>query len=203
MSKVSSVDSSRRVHQRKEREVKIMLRHRARPIAALVAALLLSLGAQGATLARATLTVTDLEASLAFYRDLLGFRVAARMDYDTPALRRMFRIPPGATPTLVLLDGEGQPRALGLVAADGLAVDREANRSHAPALVVNTDAIAEVDRRLRAAGTPVVVPPTPLRAFDGRVIGTEAMYLDPDGVRIVLFDVAGGSPPEPELQSKE
>lgn len=166
-----------------------MNRHPVRRVT-LLAALLLSLGVQGASLERATLAVSDLEASLAFYRDLLGFRVSARMAYDTPALRRMFNVPDGASPTLVLLDGDSQPRVLGLVAAEGLAVDPAANRANAPALVVTTDAIDAMDRRLRAAGTPVVVPPTPLRAFDGRVIGTEAMYLDPDGVRIVLFDVA-------------
>lgn len=165
----------------------------------LAAVLLLSPGTQGATLARATLVVSDLEASLAFYRDLLDFRVGARMAYDTPALRRMFRIPDGASPTLVLLDGSEQPRALGLVAAEGLVVDAAANRANAPALVVNTGAIVELDRRLRAAGVPVVVPPTPLRGFDGRVIGTEAMYLDPDGVRIVLFAVADATSEDPTV----
>ena len=41
-------------------------------------------------LQRATLTVSDLERSLAFYRDLLGFTVRATMAYETPALRTMF-----------------------------------------------------------------------------------------------------------------
>ncbi|MEQ8516536.1 MAG: VOC family protein, partial [Chromatocurvus sp.] len=64
----------------------------------------LSLNAPGATLSRATLSVSDADASLAFYRDLLGFTVSSRAAYDTPAMRRMFAIPEGSTPTLILLD---------------------------------------------------------------------------------------------------
>lgn len=167
------------------------MRPRHEPRRRLFPALLLALlcgHAGAATLARATLVVSDLEASVAFYRDLLGFRENARMRYDTPAVRTMFNVPAGATPTLVLLDGDDQPRALGLVAAEGMAVDAEANRIHAPALVTTTEDIAGLHQRLRSAGTPVVYPPTPLRAFDGSLMGREAMYLDPDGVRIVVFD---------------
>ena len=58
------------------------------------------------------------------YRDLLGFTVSARSEYDTPALRSMFNIPDDATPGLVLLDaGSEQPRALALVHATWMPLD--------------------------------------------------------------------------------
>lgn len=149
--------------------------------------------ADGPALQRATLTVSDMDASLAFYRDLLGFTVSGDARYDTPALRRMFHVPEGATPRLVLLDaGADQPRALALVAADGLGVDREANARHAPALVVNVDELDAISRRLNAAGIEEVVPPTPLEDFRGNPFGREALYLDPDGVRVVLFERRDG-----------
>jgi catechol 2,3-dioxygenase-like lactoylglutathione lyase family enzyme len=163
-------------------------RRRAAAILLALTVALPGVAAPAATLQRATLTVSDLDASLAFYRDLLGFTVSGRASYDTPALRRMFRVPDGVIPELVLLDGVDQSRVLALVAADGLTVDAGANTRHAPALVVTTDDIGRLDERLRAAGTPVIVPPTPLRAFDGSLLGVEAMYLDPDGVRVVVFD---------------
>lgn len=156
----------------------------------------LSLNAQGATLSRATLSVSDADASLAFYRDLLGFTVSSRADYDTPAMRRMFAIPEGSTPTLILLDAsDGQPRALALVTAPGLGVDADSNRTSAPALVLTTTEMDRIHRDMLAAGVPVVQPPTPLLDFRQQLMGREAMYLDPDGIRIVLFEYAAAKAP--------
>lgn len=141
------------------------------------------------SLQRATLTVNDMDASIAFYRDVLGFTVSGDAAYDTPALRTMFHVPDGAVPRLVLLDaGTEQPRALALVAAEGLTVDRDANRRHAPAIVLNVADLDMIQARMQAAAATEVLPPTPLNDFQGRPFGREALYLDPDGVRIVLFE---------------
>ena len=149
-------------------------------------------------LQRATLTVSDLDRSLAFYRDLLGFSVRATVAYDTPALRTMFHLPEGANASLTLLDaGEDQPRALALVSADGIEVDRAANRRHAPALVLTVSDMDGIDAALRAAGVEVLLAPTPLLDFSGKPMGREAAYLDPDGVRVVLFEQAAPSAAEP------
>jgi hypothetical protein len=56
-------------------------------------------------LQRTTLTVSDADRSIRFYRGLLGFTVSSDSSYDTTALRAMFNIPPGSTPRLVLLEG--------------------------------------------------------------------------------------------------
>jgi catechol 2,3-dioxygenase-like lactoylglutathione lyase family enzyme len=145
-------------------------------------------------LQRATITVSDADASIRFYRDLLGFKVSSDSHYDTPVLRAMFHIPPGIKPRLVLLDGmqgdgQIQPRALGLVAAEGLVIDAQANRLNAPALVLTVTDMDSVHQRLQAAEVETVQAPTELLGFNGKPIGREAMYLDPDGIRIVLFEL--------------
>jgi catechol 2,3-dioxygenase-like lactoylglutathione lyase family enzyme len=141
-------------------------------------------------LQRATLTVSDMERSLHFYRDLLGFTVSGDARYDTPALRTMFHVPEDTTPRLVLLDASpDQPRALALVQADGLAVDAAANARNAPALVVNTTRMDDIMRRMNDAEVAIILPPTPLNDFAGKPFGREAMVLDPDGVRLVLFEL--------------
>jgi hypothetical protein len=104
----------------------------------------------------------------------------------------MFHIPEGETPRLVLLDASAtQPRALALVHADGLTVDAAANTRNAPALVVNTTALDAIMGRVDASDITVVLPPTPLNDFSGKPFGREAMVLDPDGVRVVLFELLG------------
>ena len=139
---------------------------------------------------RATLTVSDMERSLHFYENLLRFTLTGPERHDTPALRIMFHIPEGTVPRLVLLDASpDQPRALALVHAEGLSVDATANARHAPALVFNTTELDDIMGRLEAADALVILPPTPLNDFSGKPFGREAMVLDPDGVRLVLFQL--------------
>jgi catechol 2,3-dioxygenase-like lactoylglutathione lyase family enzyme len=147
------------------------------------------LPAGSVSLQRATLTVADLERSIAFYRDLLGFTLRSRSAYDTPALRRMFAIPPGVSPELALLDSsEQQPRSLALLSAQGIQTDPRANRSVAPALLFQTKLIDEIHLAMVAADVEILLPPTPLNDFAGKPFGREAAYLDPDGVRVILFE---------------
>ncbi len=138
---------------------------------------------------RATLTVANLDDSIAYYRDLLGFTVSSRSAYDTPALRQIFNLPAGAVPELVLLDaGEQQPRSLALVGAAGIQIDRDENRRGAPALLFNTAQMDAIHAAMKAAGREILLPPTPLNDFSGKPFGREAAYLDPDGVRVILFE---------------
>jgi len=142
------------------------------------------------SLQRATISVSDVDKALAFYRDLLGFSVSSNTPYDTPAIRSMFHIPDDSMPNLVLLDaGESQPRALALVYAEGLEIDREANARHAPALVFNVTNMDDLHQSMLTAKVTVVLPPTTLLGFSGAPVGREAAYLDPDGVRVVLFEL--------------
>ncbi len=143
----------------------------------------------GVHLQRATLTVSDLEKSLAFYRDGLGFRVRTRSPYDTPALRRMFAIPNDAQPELLILDAHAeQSRALALIHAPGMTADAASNRVNAPALVFSTAQLDQLHARLEQSGVEVLLPPTVLHDFSGKPYGRESAYLDPDGVRVILFE---------------
>ena len=149
---------------------------------------LLPLHAAELALQRATLTVNDMDRSIAFYTEVIGMQLASRSSYDTPALRTMFHLDEGSEPELALLDAsEAQPRALALVAATGREVDAAGNRLHAPALVLNSTDINALHARAEAAGVEVLLPPTPLNDFSGNPFGREAAYVDPDGVRVVVF----------------
>ncbi|MEQ8514057.1 MAG: hypothetical protein RIC38_00490, partial [Chromatocurvus sp.] len=77
----------------------------------------------------------------------------------------------------------------------GLGVDADSNRTSAPALVLTTTEMDRIHRDMLAAGVPVVQPPTPLHDFRQQLMGREAMYLDPDGIRIVLFEYAAAKAP--------
>jgi catechol 2,3-dioxygenase-like lactoylglutathione lyase family enzyme len=142
------------------------------------------------SLQRATISVSNIDQALAFYQGMLGFTVSSNTPYDTPAIRSMFHIPEDSIPNLVLLDaGETRPRALALVYADGLNIDRNANARNAPALVFNVTNMDELHQRMLDAAVDVVLPPTVLMGFSGDPVGREAAYLDPDGVRVVLFEL--------------
>ncbi len=142
-------------------------------------------------LLRATLSVSDMEKSLLFYRDILGFTVRSVSPYNAPNLRRMFHVPEGVVPEFALLDASPeQPRALGLVYAPGVVIDRKANMHYAPAIVFNTNSLDLIHKRMLAQNVEVLQAPAPLLDFTGKAIGREAAYYDPDGARIVLFEVS-------------
>jgi catechol 2,3-dioxygenase-like lactoylglutathione lyase family enzyme len=150
-------------------------------------------GEAGISVQRPTLTVSDLDRSLIFYRDILGFTVRSITPYETPALRKIFHIEAGAGSRLVLLDAsDSQPRALAMVHAPGLETDYESNLLHAPAVVINTRQLDDIHLRMAEAGFDVLLPPTPLLDFSGQPMGREAAYVDPDGIRIVLFQSGAG-----------
>lgn len=113
------------------------------------------------------LSVSDLERSLAFYRDLLGFRVSAR--YGDSA---------------VFLSAGGYHHHIGLNtwAGPGLppAAPGQAGLYHAAILYPSRRALAEALKRLRDAAYPLE------GAADHGV--SEALYLrDPDNIGIELY----------------
>ncbi len=123
------------------------------------------------------LPVSDLDASLRFYRDLLGLEVVLRMDPDDPdaaggiagGLRIAGLLVPGGT---VLELGEGMPGKL--------------DSSYVLALGVAD--IREAQRQVEAAGITPRMPPTEV------VPGVTMMFLaDPDGRTIELVEFATGA----------
>lgn len=149
--------------------------------------------------------VADLERSLAFYRDLLGFETVWERVVDDayigelvgyPGLelhQAMLRIP-GSDHCLELLDYRGVERR---------PVDtRTANPGTAHICLV-VEGLAAMHERLTAAGAEFVGGP--LHPTVGPNVGRLVAYMqDPDGIRIELIDTVvapaadAGAPAEPE-----
>ena len=143
-------------------------------------------------LQRASVPVSDLDAALAFYVDTLGLTAGPVGESASETFRAMFYVGEGVASRFALLDAhDGQPRVIGLVEVDGLAVDAASNRVNAPALVFGVTDMNGIYARSRAAGYEVLVAPAPLLGFDGKAIGTEMALFDPDGNRVILFELNG------------
>lgn len=55
------------------------------------------------------ISVTDLERSLAFYRDALGYRVTMRAPVERPEFQRYVRVPEGTTGDMAMLQAGDDP----------------------------------------------------------------------------------------------
>jgi catechol 2,3-dioxygenase-like lactoylglutathione lyase family enzyme len=146
-------------------------------------------------------SVSDLDAAIEFYRDLLGFEVVVRRMVDealAPALSGY----PDARIEIAFLDLPGQPRRAG-------SHDLELVRYHRPrpdgtarpvaepgsahmAIVVE-DALAAYEE-LRAAGVEFVSPPNEITA-GGNAGGRICYFHGPGGVTLEMFQPPPSSPP--------
>lgn len=122
------------------------------------------------------ITVSSLERALAFYQEVLGFRVLGHLDF--PGDPRGF--------TIATLDtGRGVIELFSFTAASvhpsgGEGDDQQVGIRHFALRVTGLDAIAD---RLRAAGVSFTIPP--MNAHGGVRI---AFFTDPDGTLIELIE---------------
>ena len=137
-------------------------------------------------------TVRDMAASLAFYRDLLGFEIASERPEVTAAYFRTIIGFPDARVYAVLLKIPGTSHMLELLQylhPAGTPQDLTPNNpgsSHVCYLVDDLDAMYE---KLRAANVTFISSPTDLD--QGPNVGGKALYLrDPNGAVIELFQRA-------------
>ncbi|MDI6874706.1 VOC family protein [Candidatus Solincola sp.] len=111
----------------------------------------------------ATIMVADLEESVRFYTEVLGFEVESRHD-PRPGVR------------IVLLKGDG----------DALVeLIRDENDPRQPGLYsvgMEVEDIHATVRELKAKGARITMEPTPI------TVGTLAFLEDPNGVRIALIE---------------
>ena len=135
------------------------------------------------------ITVSDLDAALAFYRGLAGGDVAGPYDKSGPAVeaatgypgvvvRQAFLTFPGGDAVLELLEYRG---------GSGLSIDPDNGSVGAahPAIVV--DDLDAVLARLAAAGTRALS--APMTATTGPLEGHRYVYvLGPDDVRVELLE---------------
>jgi len=139
------------------------------------------------------LTVSDLEASLRFWRDALGMREAMSQEKEGGYLEAIVR-EPGAHVRMVHLefpDGGSRIELFQYLAPRGGRVNgRPADVGFSPVCVACTDVDGLVARLVAAGGTPLS---DPVDVDTGANRGGRCVYVrDPDGHVVELF-----APPRP------
>lgn len=144
------------------------------------------------TFQRATLIVADLEKSLAFYRDILGFSVEYVKNSEiTSYSYTVFGIPKTAPMRFATLNSPTQTRVLALTEAKGMAFPPQPWPRTA-CTVIRADNMDEVKEKAAAMGLKMF-PEETLKTQDGR-IGRELGLLDPDGHLCVLYTITQAPP---------
>jgi lactoylglutathione lyase len=141
------------------------------------------------------LTVSDLEKSTAFYKNVLGFRKILDMPPGGPALQRMLKLRPGTTSRAVILQqGLSTVGQIELIAFDPPADKRSGpKRPGDPgvfllAFEVTGEELVEVYQRLQAQGIECTAEPQTFTLQGYGAIQT-VVFEDPDGVMIELMQL--------------
>ncbi len=117
-----------------------------------------------------SINTKDLEASVAFYRDVLGFRRLKTVPMDDDLSLTYMEVPGGARMELFSYKS-GIPAA-----THG---EKDPGLRH---LAFWVDSVEGVEKKLRDRGVTVVLPPTDLPSLGARAL----LFLDPDGVTLEL-----------------
>jgi catechol 2,3-dioxygenase-like lactoylglutathione lyase family enzyme len=152
-------------------------------------------------LKRTAIIVRDMDASLRFYRDVLGLNVWLQGSHgaELPALHKLLGSPPCTTRWVILQSGKVDWGMVGLFELDAPAPPddshadpRRANRGEA-CLVFHTPDVGRVYRGARRLGLPIVCPPTRLELAGHGVASKEMTIRDPNGVLLnFIQNVKGG-----------
>jgi catechol 2,3-dioxygenase-like lactoylglutathione lyase family enzyme len=142
-------------------------------------------------------TVSDLERSLVFYRDLLGCEVLATQEKQGGYLAAIVGYP-DAHVRMAHLRLPGSEHVIELfeyVAPDGTRADVEPRNVGAAHLCFIVDDLPSFYDDLRSRGVDSFVSP-PVEVDTGINTGGQALYLrDPDGITVELFQPPRGTKP--------
>ena len=145
------------------------------------------------TLDHVGFTVSDLDRSLAFYRDVLEMKVLWQRVYEEEYVRTLVGYPtlrlrcaylqiPGSTVSVELLEYQNVPREHTEL--------RRADPGNAH-LALSVNDMDRVCRRLKQAGVKFVSEPVVSTA--GHYQGTKTVYVcDPDGISVQLLEIHRG-----------
>ncbi len=137
-------------------------------------------------------TVSDMECSLAFYRDLLGFEVYSERPAVTNTYFRTIVGFPDAVVYAVLLKIPGSEHALELLQykhPKGVKQDMTPNNPGSGHVAYMVDDLKSIYERLQEAGIEFITPPVYLDEGPSR--GGWALYMkDPDGIIVELCQVS-------------
>ncbi len=140
---------------------------------------------------RANFLVSDIEAALPFYVDVLGMEVAFRKPHrDESYSHVVFGLDRSSPIGFVALSTPTQPRVMALTQVAGLARLPTPRRS---TIVLHVDDPDAVVARARAGGYEVF-PEETLITHDGRT-GREIGILDSDGNLVVIYRITSPAPP--------
>lgn len=152
-------------------------------------------------LKRTAIIVTDMEASLRFYRDVLGLTVwvEGRGGKEMPAMFRLLGAPVGKVRWVILQSDKVDWGMVGLFELRRpspprlrRATLRQANLGEA-CLVFHSPDVDAVHRGARKLGLRIVCPPTLLEIAERGVLSKEMTLRDPNGVLVnVIQNVRAG-----------
>jgi catechol 2,3-dioxygenase-like lactoylglutathione lyase family enzyme len=142
-------------------------------------------------------TVSDIERSVAFYRDVLGMRLVGRQTGSAPYLAQVTGFP-GVRLEIALLQpaaGGSMLELLQYVSHPATATDRATNRPGNGHLCFKVEDLEVVCAELRRRGVTLVSQSTEITA--GSHAGGKAVYLrDPDGFTVELYQGPPAAPVE-------
>jgi len=138
-------------------------------------------------------TVSDVERSIAFYRDLLGFTLLSLAE-RAPGFAEMATGIPGAHLKTAYLEAPGGHRLelIQYLSPPGMKLDTRTNNVGSAHLALNVDDLRRVYREFRANGVrfkgePVEIPAGPNK-------GNLMVYmLDPDDFTLELIQIRAGA----------
>ena len=136
------------------------------------------------------LTVTELDQSLAFYRDVVGLEVLSTVDVDSEGFRRLTANPDAALRTSLLAGGSFQLQLVEYRSGGGARLALDHRHAGAPHLSFWVEGLDGLRERLLGAGLTVT------SEIESVVPGIRSFYVsDPDGVPVEFIERPPDMPP--------
>ncbi len=130
-------------------------------------------------------TVSDLEQSIRFYRDVIGFKVDTAVEVQGQAIQQVTGFPDAHLKVAHLFLGDFRLELIQYLSPAGKAFDLATCNVGSGHIGFNTDDVDRTYRELQAMG--VRFKGTPVAAAPGRP--KVAYFLDPDGITLELCQV--------------
>ena len=132
-------------------------------------------------------TVSNLERSVAFYCEVIGFKVDTTLEAQGPAIQQITGFPDAHLKIAHLLLGSFRLELIQYLAPTGKALDLATCNVGSPHIAFYADDVDRTYRELQAKGVRFKGAPVAAAAGRPRV----AYFLDPDGITLELAQTPG------------
>lgn len=149
--------------------------------------------------ARATIFCRSLDASLAFYRDLLGLVVVEAKEIEGAAVGSLLQLPPCRMRIALLAPTADAPSIMGLFEIGGVELERMTPPIGRPAMgqtavVLSTNEFDHIHSKLAGAGVKFLTPPLRYPKHEASERSPAGVYremiaYDPDGVLVSFMQI--------------